>query len=176
MLDVRVSDNDDDAEEQASGTVQRRNSDLELVTDKDIQVVGVRFSGLGIPQGATILDAYIQFEADETGSEPTSLLIQGEASDSAPVFTSEREGISLRPRTTASVSWLPLPWTTVGAAGLAERTTNIVTVIQEIVDRPGWTEGNAMVMIITGTGVRIAMSYDGSITGAPLLHVEYMVP
>jgi hypothetical protein len=46
-------------------------------------------------------------------------------------------------------------------------------VIQEIVDRPGWSSDNAMVLIITGTGERVAESYDGNSSGAPLLHVEY---
>ena len=30
-----------------------------------------------------------------------------------------------------------------------------------------------MVLIVTGTGVRTAESYDGSSSKAPLLHIEY---
>ena len=33
--------------------------------------------------------------------------------------------------------------------------------IQEIVDRPGWSSGNAMVIIVTGSGRRVAEAYDG---------------
>jgi hypothetical protein len=46
-------------------------------------------------------------------------------------------------------------------------------VIQEIVNRPGWTAGNSLVLIVTGTGERVAESFDGEADAAPLLHVEY---
>jgi len=49
-------------------------------------------------------------------------------------------------------------------------------VIQEIVDRGGWAGGNSLVIIISGTGERVAESYDGASSAAPLLHVEYIAP
>src|SRR5207247_2119708 len=58
-------------------------------------------------------------------------------------------------------------------AGPNQRTPDLGAVIQEIVSRPGWVSGNALVIIVTGNGHRTAYSWDGSHTGAPLLHVEY---
>jgi hypothetical protein len=49
----------------------------------------------------------------------------------------------------------------------------MASVIQEIVNRPGWSSGNALMVIITGSGERVAESYDGDPDGAPLLHVVY---
>jgi hypothetical protein len=46
-------------------------------------------------------------------------------------------------------------------------------VIQEIVDRSGWTSGNSLALVITGTGERVAESYDGKPSGARLLHVVF---
>jgi hypothetical protein len=46
-------------------------------------------------------------------------------------------------------------------------------IIQAIVDRPGWASGNALVILITGSGKRVAESFNGLPAGAPLLHVEY---
>jgi hypothetical protein len=67
-----------------------------------------------------------------------------------------------------------VPWTTTGDAGPDQQTPNLATIIQEIVDRPGWASGNAMVVIVNGTGVRSAESYDGDVpAAAPLLHVSY---
>ena len=43
--------------------------------------------------------------------------------------------------------------------------------MQEIVNRGGWTAGNSMAFIITGTGVRTAESFDGLF--APVLHVTF---
>src|SRR5207244_11296716 len=50
---------------------------------------------------------------------------------------------------------------------------DLSAVLQEIVNRPGWVGGNAVVLIITGTGKRVAKAYDEDHAGAPLLHVEY---
>jgi hypothetical protein len=61
----------------------------------------------------------------------------------------------------------------VGEAGLDQQTPDVSSVIQEIVNRPGWTSGNSLVIIITGTGKRVADSYNGNQAGASTLHVEY---
>ncbi len=50
---------------------------------------------------------------------------------------------------------------------------NLSPIIQEIVNRTGWSPGNALVMIITGSGKRVAEAYDGDHAGGPLLHIEY---
>ena len=69
VLDIRVSASSDDAEERASGTMNLTSSDLELVEEKGIQTVGMRFNGLTIPPGMMITEAYIQFQVDETSSK-----------------------------------------------------------------------------------------------------------
>ena len=60
-----------------------------------------------------------------------------------------------------------------GEAGRDQRTPDLSPVVQELVDRPGWSGGNALALIITGTGRRTADSYDGSAAAAPLLHIDY---
>ena len=172
-VEVRVAASSDDAEERASGGMRLTSSDLDLVYHGSNQTVGMRFNGVDIPQGATIVNAYLQFQVEETTSEATSLSIGGEAIDNAATFTSSAGDISSRARTAAAVTWSPVAWATVGEAGPDQRTPNIAPVIQEIVNRPGWTSGNSLVIVITGTGERVAESYDGVSAGAPLLHVEY---
>ncbi len=76
--------------------------------------------------------------------------------------------------TTASVAWSPPDWNSVGVAGPDQRTPDLSEIIQEIVDRTDWSPGNAMVIVITGSGRRTAESYNGSPAGAPLLHFEYI--
>ncbi len=176
-LEIRVAASSDDAEERASGSVGLRSSDLELVYDKTDQAVGIRFSGVTIAEGATILiNAYIQFQVEETSSGPVSLTIQGEDTGDALTFVNSRGNVSSRPRTAAAVSWSPPAWTTGGAAGPDQQTPDIASVLQEIVGRSDWSSGNAVAIIITGTGERVAESFDGDTGGAPLLHVEYTIP
>jgi hypothetical protein len=90
-----------------------------------------------------------------------------------PAFSSTNRDISNRPRTTTSVSWNPEPWTSRNEAGPNQQTPDIALVIQEMVDQSGWTEGNSLVILITGEGKRVAESYNGDQNGAPLLHIEY---
>lgn len=176
-LDIRVNASSDDAEQyvdgNSAGLVDLNSSDLEMVFEAATQTVGMRFNAVSIPPGATITQAYIQFTTDETGSAGATLQVWGQASDNAPTFTSAAGNISARPKTSASVVWNPPPWTTIGAAGPEQRTPDIAAVIQEIIDRPGWTSGNSLAVTVDGTGKRVAESYDGVPSAAPLLHVEY---
>jgi len=173
-LEVRVSASTDDAEERVLGNVKLASSDLELVFDGGSdQVVGIRFIGVDIPQGATIVNAYVQFQVDTANSGATTVTVHGEATDNASQFVSSSLNISSRPRTQDNVVWSPVPWTVRGEAGPDQQTPDISSVIQEIVSRPGWASGNSLVIIVTGTGERTAESYDGNQAGAPLLHVEH---
>jgi PKD repeat protein len=173
-VEKREATGTDDAEETATGTVYVTNSsDLELVFDGNNQTVGMRFSALAIPQGASISAAYIQFSSKEAQSEVTTLAVCAEAADSAASFTTTSRNVSTRLRT-APVTWSPAPWTA-GQAGFDQRTIDLSPAIQAVVSRPGWKSGNALAIIITGTGHRTAYAYEGTPTGAPLLHVEYQL-
>ncbi len=176
VVDVRVATGSDDAEEGATGSVSLTSADLELVEDTTIQTVGMRFNGMTIPKNAQITYAYIQFQVDEVGSVGTSLTLWGEAQDSPGTFTTGTRNISSRVKTTANVDWAPPPWTIEGQAGADQRTPNLAAILQEIINRTGWTAGNSMVIIIGGTGTRTAESYEGLATAAPLLYMEYIVP
>jgi hypothetical protein len=176
VISLAVSSSDDDAEERVSsgGSVSLKSSDLELTEDGTrLQVVGVRFVGVGVPPDATIVSAHLQFTADQTNSEATSLLLQGEASDDASTFLKTNGDVTQRPRTLQTVSWDPAPWAN-GDSGPEQRTPELKQVVQEIVDRPGWSAGNAMAFVISGSGHRIADAYDGVPERAPVLEIEYL--
>jgi hypothetical protein len=175
IVESRVATSFDDAEESvATGNVKPGSSDLEFgAQGRKNQLVGMRFNDLNIPQGATITNASIQFKADETNSGTITLMIEGQATDNAPTFTRANNNILSRERTNAVVDWSPAPWTMVGEVGLDQQTSDISSIVQEIVDRSGWSSGNSLAIIITGTGRRTAESFDGDAAGAPVLRVEY---
>ena len=174
LIDVQVAASSDDAEEGASGSISLGSSDLELVFDGGgNQTVGLRFTGVAIPQGATIVEAFVRFQVDEVSSGATSLTIEGEATDHALTFIRSTGNISSRSRTGASVVWVPAPWSTVGQAGPAQQTSGLAAVVQEIVNRSGWASGNSLVFTFSGSGERVAESFNGAPGAAPLLHVEY---
>jgi hypothetical protein len=173
-LDVAVAAGSDDAEERSSGTALSGN--LQLVTDgsRGAQTVGLRFRAVGVPRGATITNAYLQFTADAVSTGAASLVVAGQAADNPPAFTTASGDVSSRTRTSASVGWNPAAWRTVGARGTEQRTPDLRSVVQQIVSRPGWAGGNALVLVVTGSGTRTADSFNtGGATAAPVLHVEW---
>ena len=176
VLDRAVAASSDDAEENAgTGAMGLASDDLEMVTDTNNVRVGLRFTNMTIPVGATITKAYVQFTADETvGGTGLNLTVKGFAQDNTATFTTAASNIGSRPVTTAAATgWNPPLWTTVGAAGVDQRTPELKTVVQEIVNRPGWASGNAIGLVVTGPGdVRTARSFDFG-SGQPVLHVEY---
>jgi hypothetical protein len=167
--DFAVTARADDAEEQANGALSSSVTAIDLMSG---QTIGLRFPDVTVSPGATITTAYVQFVSNGVQSDPTSLLIQGEAADNPDTFAVHLYEISGRPRTAASAPWTPPPWSVMGEAGSSERSTDLAPLIQEIINRPGWASGNAIVLIITGNGHRTAKSFDGDPAGAAVLHVE----
>jgi hypothetical protein len=172
VVEAPVTVASDDAEE-SSGAVSLTSSDLELVTDGTrVQTVGVRFGQLQVPAGAAIVRSWIQFSVDEVSTTATTLAVAAQDSDNAATFTTASRDVSQRPRTPA-VAWAPAAWSVRGERAAAERTPDLSAPLQRVVSRSGWSAGNAVAFIVTGTGNRTAVARDDSATAAPVLHVEY---
>ncbi len=190
-----ISQSSDDAEEEGPegknlgpGGMYLISTDLEMAEDWESDVsgtqkIGLRFNNVSVPRSALITNAYIVFravaaESPMTNSGATNLILRGQAADNPTAFTSTAYNISNRSTTTASVTWAPAAWTT----GVDYSTPNLKTVVQEIVDRPGWASGNSMVFIVTGAGSRSAEAWDNTgetgTTGAnqAKLVIEYDTP
>ena len=71
------------------------------------------------------------------------------------------------------MNWNSVPSWSSGASGADQKTPDLKTIIQEIVDRGGWTSGNDIVIIVDGTGERTAYSWNGGSGSAPELQVNY---
>ena len=177
VLAVPIRAGADDAEEREGGSVSRSSSDLELVTDAAPQVVGLRFSGVAVPPGATINDAYVQFTTATATVASTSLQVRLQLSPDAAPISGHAFNLSSRlAGSTGPVAWDPAPWTTVRAAKLEQRTPSLAAGLQQVVAQADWNAGNAVVVLVTGSGRRTAFSYDGDASAAAVLHVSYTLP
>ncbi len=179
----RISSDDDDMEQYAAtGAMDPGSSDLEISEEGSPgsnQFIGFRFNGVVVPQGAIIINAYVQFHVDETSvpgdNRPGTKFLWGEAVDNAsPISTSAPFNLSSRPATSAEASWDWPFWLTEHEEGPDQRTSDISAVIQEIVDRPGWFQGNSLLLIITGSGENTAEAFEGEPDSAALLHIEWV--
>ncbi len=163
------------------GAIDWNSSDLEFGLESsttDPQLVGLRFANLNIPKGAVIQNAYIQFTVDaiNKNSNPCNVTIKYQPTDNAITFDSNAFHLTNRPKSADSITWnvTGTSWGTVGSAGPEQRTANIATLIQQIVNRTGWNSGNAMAFFLNGNGTREVESFDGDAPKAAQLVVEYI--
>jgi hypothetical protein len=171
-VEIQIAASIDDMEEEVGApAAQEKGVDLELGEDAAPQIVGLRFLKVQVPPGAAITLANLTFSADEVHTGAADLVILGQASDDAAPFDDQGSYLSNLPRTSAHVAWNDVPaWTTIQES---YESPDLATVVQEIVSRPGWRAGNALALIITGTGKRVAVAFDGDPELAPKLRVEY---
>ncbi len=133
------------------GDVDDGSSDLELLDDGGTnQIVGIRFGNVEVAQGASISSAYVQFEADEISTGEISIVIHGELATNSAAITTGNSDISSRTTTTASETWTPDDWDQVNEAGDDQRTVDISSIIQEIVNQGSWSSGNSLTLIFSG--------------------------
>lgn len=180
---IPIKSGNDDAEERQNTSMYLESTDLELTTEfnsqtqeSTVQTIGLRFTNVQIPAGAQIDNAYVQFKVDETSNGESSLTIAGEAVADAAPFSEATANISSRPLTANQVNWSPPPWPTVGVRGLAQRTPDLSSILQEMIDSDNWASGQAVALIINGSGRRVAESFEGDAAGAARLHVQFSDP
>lgn len=123
----------------------------------------IRFVNITIPQGATISSATLSFSGIGESYEPVNLQIGAYNGDTATAPTTAEEFISNQNTlTTAKINWDNIPAQTWGEV---MTTPDISSVVQEIVNRSGWTSGNNMMIWIgdnasAGYAKRFYFSYE----------------
>lgn len=148
-------------------------------TSGNIYSAWFRF-GLPIPQGSTIVSAYLEFVPVDNGAvgENVAALIRAEAADNpaAPVSYADYNS---RTRTSESVAWgISGGW----VDGVAEQSPDISAIVQEIVNRAGFVENNAIQFFVEDNGtsgnnyVRVTDYTLSGASQAAKLYVTYTAP
>jgi hypothetical protein len=123
----------------------------------------IRFRNVPVESGETIVSARIQLHASFTSTtESPQTKIYAEK-DNAPALITSYSDYFSRPLTTESVTW-NIPST---IAGESYNTPDISSVIQEVVDLPGWSSGDDINILFHGVepprgGGRIFWDYDNA--------------
>ncbi len=140
-----------------------------------LDIVALRFANefYTLPQGATIDSAFIQFSVKDTGggTSPCTLSISGEGADNSVAFAATKANISSRTLTSAQVQWVVPSWTALKTRSSDQRTPDLKTIVQEVVNRTGWTARSHLSIIIRGVdgaGVRGAYPYSSDTLQARL--------
>lgn len=130
----------------------------------------LHFLNVTIPQAANITNAAIDVNVYDAATDDADVDIYAADEDDAVAVTNLATGPQSRTPTTAVVAW------DASSLGTGIKTTpNISSVIQEIVDRPGWASGNDILIIMVdgGTNTLRFDSYETS-SGTPAqITIEY---
>jgi len=132
-----------------TGTSNRRGEERVLLGGNAQYHGGLRFNWLQVPQGAIINRASIEVTAAEDVYKEMNLTVYAEAVDNSASFASSQlqDLVPNRPRTTASVGWR----VSSSQGWLMNRkytSPELRDIIQEVVDRPGWRERNALTLLL----------------------------
>lgn len=176
---IQVDSDLSDAVERENGIVTVEGFGLRIGEDFSGQTTtGIRFP-IALPAGAIINEAYITFKA--AGADDSAMAnwtVEAQLINHAPAFSATNNNISQRPTTSAVVNWAPVAWSVGGVNGVEEENTpNLATLIQEVIDLNGWEDGNSIVFIIKGSGMRNAFGGNaGSNNFGPTLCLEASIP
>ena len=132
---------------------------------------GLRFQQMPIQQGATILSATVTMTASQSSSSSNTFTWKGEAADESSTFTGQANDISNRITTTASVTGNQSNW----SFNNQYPSSDVSSIIQEIVGRPGWVPGNDLSLIVKGgnSNIKSIRSFDGSPAKSAMLSVTW---
>lgn len=187
-LDKQVAASADDCDRGLSGNNYNRTSAVQRAGARSVNYKfggGMRFLNITIPRGSTIVAAHLTFTGSEADSGVVvNTRISAEDVDTAAAMPATGAAFDTRfsGHTTARIDWDAIPAWTVDTE---YQSPEIKTVIQEIVDRPGWISGNNIVIFWEDFDARSTKaadcerrgySYDASPAKAPELHIEYSVP
>lgn len=136
--------------------------------DGTAEIAAWHFSGVTIPQGATITSATMSMTAESlNNAAATDVLLEFDAEDtdtaSLPSGTNRPSTMTV---TTANVDWNLTAWVT----DTVYESPDIASVIQEVVDRTGWSSGNNMNIILSprvGTAAQGDIGIDDYGNGTP---------
>ena len=163
----------DDAKENAQGDVDLDSSGLELMAkDKSTNWIGLRFDNVRLARGAEVRSAHLQLTAKAAAEATGEVKIYAQASGNAPRFSDTKQNVSSRPQLAESVAW-PIPvWKAEGNADADQRSPDIAALLRSIVNRDDWQPGNAIVIMLHGSGAHTMTAFRGNEPGTARLIVD----
>ena len=166
-----VAAGSDDAEQTISnGSMSLSETTIDLGAESSApQIAGFRFTNISIPPKAKIVNAYIEFETTGLSQSGSDFIIKMEDNPNPGTFQNSTGNLSGRLKLVNSVTWENAgSWS---VANKRKKTSNLASLVQEMIDNPSWQSGNAMAFFIEGSGTRGLKSFEAG--KAPVLVITF---
>ncbi len=139
------------------------------------RTTALRFQNVGIPQGATVTSARIDFVPRASNSDPVTFIIQAENANDATGF-SNSTNLTARSKRSEIATWVAPDWTVRNPPAHVDG-PDVTNLVNALVSESGWCGNNAMAFHLTPTGAgggsRTAYSIEGGYGLQPTLTVQY---
>lgn len=179
-LDRQVADGDNDAFENYSGAnfYSHLGGTLYMNTQSATGFrhgIGLRFQNITIPKKATITNAYLTVICHIFNGGPINCQLGCQNSDNALDFNAWAD---VNTRYITLMTTAQTVWNSGIKADYEEfDSPDFSDSVQEVVNRSGWADGNALVVLtdphLVPTDDMRIWAYEGSAAGAAKLHIEY---
>lgn len=133
-------------------------------------LTGLRFTGVNLPPGAVIADAWLTVYSPFDQWIGVDLEVAGDLSVNSLPFTSSALPGD-RPRTSNRVNSGTNRLTPTGWASY----TGLAGIVQEIINQPGWAAGNSLTLIIEGRGSDWGRKFFTAFEADPALAPQLMI-
>lgn len=165
----QIADTYDNVEEATNGW---ESTGRELTfRDSSNSYIGLRFTDVNIPQGATVTNAYLEFTAyDSDKKNGATMLIRGIDSDDVSNFRNHNRNDLRDIAKTGGVTWSIPDF----RRNRTYQSVDVSSIINSIVGRSGWQAGNDLGFVLSDFNeLRGAYSYKGKPSRAPRLFIEF---
>lgn len=169
-LSYQVDSQKNNAEERSDG-YESTGSELTFNSNSN-RYIGLRFRNIGLPQGASVTNAYLEFTAYQNSSSTlASFDIAGVDQDDPSSFKNYSRYLLRNKPKTASIPWAGIPrW----YQNYTYQSPSVASIVEDIVGRGGWESGNDMMFVLSNfAGVRGAYTYNGKPSATVSLVIEY---
>ncbi|UXJ51807.1 PilC/PilY family type IV pilus protein [Pseudomonas citronellolis] len=142
-------------------------------SEDNARTTGLRFQTVSIPQGANITSARIDFVPAGSDDRPVTFDVTAQNTGNAATFTAT-ENFTARTQTSAA-SWSAPEWRTQNPPVYVQG-PDVRAQVQAVVSSSSWCGNNAMAFFLTptsGSGSRVAYSYDDGSSLQPVLKITY---
>lgn len=173
-LNLAIGSGNDDALQYSTGGAGVLDQTAHRLNDAT-DIHGLRFTNVTIPAGATISAASLKLYIYNTTYDTLTATAACEDADNAAAFSTAVNDIYNRTKTTATAA---ISVTDVAAGGANHyQVCDLASAVQEVIDRAGWSSGNALVVILYGhtAGDLYFRSYDFDSAQAAKLDITYTV-
>ncbi|MFT5403707.1 MAG: hypothetical protein ACI9DF_002545 [Verrucomicrobiales bacterium] len=135
--------------------------------------VALHFRDVQLPPHVTIGRAYLQLAAGTADSNTGTVTIRVDRRADSPPLVDADDPLDERPWLERSILWELAPWVFPGSRLTSERSPDLSSLLQALVDQENWQTGGALTFLLEGSADRAMAAFERNPQLAARLVIRY---